>query len=153
MAEEVSQENHLLDDVWGSDDNEVTINNEIDMSQDVKKLRDNHSKRGYLDGIVSAKDENLQTGFNTAFPLGGELGMRIGKIIGRLQGLEYRYGDNDTELKEDFTKAKQELRINKILTKSIFDNEYTLPDEKHPVVIKWEEIVAHYCEKYNVKNK
>lgn len=152
MAEEIPKENDLLDDVWGSDGDEA-INTEVPLSQDLKKLKDNHTKRGYLDGIVSAKDENLQTGFNMSFPLGGELGMRVGKIIGKLQGLEYRYGDEDPQLKDDFTKAKQELKIDKILTKSIFDHEYNLAENTHPVVTKWEEIVSTYCEKYNVKTQ
>ncbi|KAL3230421.1 Protein YAE1 [Nakaseomyces bracarensis] len=149
MAVDDEQGNNMLDDVWGSDGDEVVP----DLTQDLRKLRDNHSKRGYLDGIVSAKDENLQTGFNASFPLGSELGMRVGKIIGRLQGLEYRYGGDDTQLTEDFVKAKQELRIDKILTKSIFDPEYNLPEGKHPTVDKWEELTNTYCKKYNVTTK
>lgn len=35
------------DDVWGSDSDA-----EIEQSPDLVKLRDEHSKRGYLDGIV-----------------------------------------------------------------------------------------------------
>lgn len=141
----------LLDDVWGSGDDLDESTREL--SPDLLKLKDNHSKRGYLDGIVSAKEENLQDGFDMSFPLGAELGLRVGKIIGRLQALEYRYGKDDEELKKDFNNAKQELQIKNILTKRIFTEDYNLEDSKHPVVSKWEEIVTKYCEKYNVKTE
>lgn len=70
-----------------------------------------------------------------------------------MQGLEYRYGKDDEELKKDFNNAKQELQIKNILTKRIFTEDYNLEDSKHPVVSKWEEIVTKYCEKYNVKTE
>lgn len=60
------------DDVWASDSDVET-----ERSPDLVKLRENHSKRGYLDGIVSSKEEKLQEGFNDGFPTGAKLGNKL----------------------------------------------------------------------------
>ncbi|KOG98652.1 Yae1p [Saccharomyces eubayanus] len=132
------------EDVWGSDSDA-----EVEQSPDLLKLRDEHSKRGYLDGIVSSKEDNLQQGFNDGFPTGAQLGKQVGTIIGILLGLQARFGDEDEDLRKAYINAQKELQINKVLSKSIFDPNFDL-HEKHPVIIKWTEIANVYCKKYHV---
>ncbi|KAG0659341.1 Essential protein Yae1, N terminal [Maudiozyma exigua] len=75
----------VLDDVWGSDSDDEILNNEnAGYSRDLQKLREQHNKRGYLDGIVSSKETNLQDGFNAGFPTGASIGFEVGKLIGIL---------------------------------------------------------------------
>lgn len=148
----MSDTNDLLDDVWGSDsESEVLTDNNVHLTQDLKKLREQHNKRGYLDGIVSSKETNLQQGFNDGFPTGAELGFKVGKLIGILQILNYKYGDKDEQLKQDYKTAIQELRIGNMLSKHVFDTDYQLPEDgKHSILENWNLKVNSYCEKYHI---
>lgn len=137
-----------LDDIWGSDSD---IDND-QQSHDFKKLRETHNNRGYMDGITNSKDANLQEGFDAGFPTGATLGLHVGKIIGTLQGLQLIHGTKDASLREDFELAKVELQINKVLTKTHFDNKLDLGYE-HVVVNKWQIIMETYSQKYlNLEN-
>ncbi|CCC67787.1 hypothetical protein NCAS_0A12290 [Naumovozyma castellii] len=140
----------LFGDVWGSDEEPHA---DREMSYDLKKLRDAHNKRGYLDGIVSSKEINLQQGFNEGFPTGSSLGLRVGLIIGRLQGLDYKYGNDDKELREKFVLAKKELKIGNVLSKAVFDPNFDLPGTGHEKVNEWEGITKAFCDKYKVNMK
>ncbi|CAI4034469.1 hypothetical protein SMKI_10G2620 [Saccharomyces mikatae IFO 1815] len=131
-------------DVWASDSDIET-----EGSQDLVKLREKHNKRGYLDGIVSSKEEKLQEGFNDGFPTGAKLGRQVGAIMGILLGLCTRFGNEDEELSKAYLDAQKELRINKVLSKSIFDQNFDL-QKKHPLITKWTDIANIYCEKYHV---
>ncbi|CCD22552.1 Yae1p NDAI_0A03950 [Naumovozyma dairenensis CBS 421] len=140
----------FLDDVFEPD---TSPDAGREMSLDLMKVRDAHNKRGYLDGIVSSKEVNLQQGFNAGFPTGALLGVRVGNIIGRLQGLDYMYGSIDDELREKYKMAQKELKINNVLSKSSFDPDFELKDEKHQRVDEWEKITKQFLEKYNVNTK
>ncbi|QLL34598.1 hypothetical protein HG536_0G04600 [Torulaspora globosa] len=137
--------NSILDDVWESDSD--SQRNQI--SYDLKKLRENHVKSGFLDGITHAKETNLQEGFDEGFPSGALLGKRVGMLVGLLQCLAQRYGDQDESLAQDFNAIQKELRINKVLTKGIFDQDLNLTGE-HPLLAKWKPIVRSHCDKYSV---
>lgn len=134
-----------LDDVWGSDSD----GQEEHISYDIKKLRENHSKSGYLDGITHTKETNLQKGFDEGFPQGAVLGAQVGKFVGLLQCLAQKYGDQDDTLAQDFREIQKELRINKVLTKGSFDEDLNLEGE-HPLIAKWKPIVKSHCDKYSV---
>ncbi|KAL8696864.1 MAG: hypothetical protein Q9224_002578 [Gallowayella concinna] len=54
---------------------------------DIPRLRSTHVTNGYREGIAAAKDEAVQPGFDEAYPLGAILGLRIGYILGILEGL------------------------------------------------------------------
>lgn len=142
----------ILDDVWGSDSDDEILNNEnAGYSRDLQKLREQHNKRGYLDGIVSSKETNLQDGFNVGFPTGASIGFEVGKLIGILQSLNYRYGKEDETLKKDYEQAIKDLKIGNMLSKQVFDNEFALPtDDKHPILVQWQDKVGEYCSKYNI---
>ncbi|CAR29157.1 hypothetical protein ZYGR_0Z00780 [Zygosaccharomyces rouxii] len=134
-----------LDDVWGSDsDDDGSV---VQESPDFKKLRDIHFKRGYVDGISGSKEAKLQEGFDTAFPLGSRLGMEVGRLIGILQFLDFKYGKDDEELHGDFQLAQKELKIDRVLIKSMFDSDLNLMGE-HQVISKWRRIVKVHCNKY-----
>ncbi|GAV55447.1 hypothetical protein ZYGR_0AV00780 [Zygosaccharomyces rouxii] len=134
-----------LDDVWGSDSEDDS--NAVQESADFKKLRENHFKRGYVDGISGSKEAKLQEGFDTAFPLGSRLGMEVGRLIGILQFLDFVHGKDDEELHGDFQLAQKELKIDRVLTKSMFDVDLNLIGE-HQVIAKWKRIVKVHCDKY-----
>lgn len=139
-------ESELFDDVWGSDSEEINV-----IHKDIDKLRDQHSKRGYLDGIVGSKEVNLQQGFDDGFPTGAQLGHEVGLIIGRLQGLNHLYGESNKELAKSFKDAQIQLKINHVLNKNSFDENYDLVDNFHELVNKWKVVTKKYCEEYNVK--
>lgn len=136
---------NALDDVWESD----TDDGSEEISFDVRKLRENHNKRGYFDGITHSKETNLQQGFDEGFPTGALLGMQVGKLIGTLQALVSKYGDRDEQLADDFQVAQIELRISKVLTKSMFDPNLDVMGQ-HQLIAKWKAIVKSYCDKYLV---
>ncbi|KAI9833291.1 MAG: hypothetical protein M1819_003686 [Sarea resinae] len=54
---------------------------------DIPRLRSTHSTAGYRDGIASAKSSHIQTGFDEGWPLGAVMGLRVGCILGILEGL------------------------------------------------------------------
>lgn len=154
----------LMDDVWGSDESDNNL-----LMNDLNKLKDQHSKRGYLDGIVSAKEVNLQDAFNNGFPNGAQLGFEIGKIIGNLQFLENIHGKSDSQLSQDYKLAQADLNITNVLNKKLFDENYDIisddninPGEvggksdiqilQHPLLKKWSKIVKEYNEKYSHKS-
>lgn len=129
-----------MDDIWNSEE----PNPGGQESMEVKKLRKVHHSRGYVDGISSAKEENLQNGFDDAFPVGAELGFAIGEIIGRLQVLNCLYGSENPELREKFKLAKQELRINNLLSKRNFDENFDHLPSLEDILGKWKAIVENF---------
>ncbi|KZF20432.1 hypothetical protein L228DRAFT_240952 [Xylona heveae TC161] len=54
---------------------------------DIPRLRSVHSTAGYRDGIAFAKNEYIQAGFDEGYALGAVIGLRIGWILGALEGL------------------------------------------------------------------
>lgn len=135
---------YILDDVWESDNAESSP----EISLDTKKLRENHSKRGYLDGVTKSKDTNLQEGFDNGFPTGASLGLQVGRLLGTLQALVSKYGDENDILLEDFKIAQSELHIQKVLTKSMFDPDLNLQKE-HMLIKRWRGIVEMHCHRYS----
>ncbi|KAJ5116315.1 Essential protein Yae1 N-terminal [Penicillium angulare] len=54
---------------------------------DLPSLRRQHVTAGYRDGVSVSKGERVQDGFDAAFPVGAQLGMRAGTILGILEGI------------------------------------------------------------------
>lgn len=138
-------QSELFDDIWESGPEEDDI-----IHKDNNRLRDQHTKRGYLDGIVSSKETNLQKGFDNGFPQGAKLGKEVGLILGRLQCLNYLYGEKNHDLAQSFKDAQKELKINHVLNKNAFDENYDLLNDFHELVEKWKSITKKYCDQYNV---
>ncbi|KAL8694245.1 MAG: hypothetical protein Q9218_001071 [Villophora microphyllina] len=102
---------------------------------DIPRLRSVHVTNGYRDGISVAKDHAVQPGFDEAYPLGAILGLRVGYILGVLEGLCGAYGSTNrphsvtgrdhgeevegkdserTRLGTLLGKAREELKIEKL---------------------------------------
>ncbi|KAL2850720.1 hypothetical protein BJY01DRAFT_125680 [Aspergillus pseudoustus] len=58
---------------------------------ELPSLRRQHVTAGYRDGISASKAEHVQRGFDGGFPIGAQLGMRAGTILGILEGLVRGY--------------------------------------------------------------
>ena len=54
---------------------------------DIPRLRSTHVTAGYREGIAAAKATSLQGGFDEGYSLGAVMGLRIGQILGILEGL------------------------------------------------------------------
>lgn len=54
---------------------------------DIPRLRSTHSTAGYRAGISTSKERSLQPGFDEGYSLGAVFGLRVGYILGVLQGL------------------------------------------------------------------
>ncbi|SCV02152.1 LANO_0F15566g1_1 [Lachancea nothofagi CBS 11611] len=134
-------------DIWESDSEEGPCASERGESVEIRKLQSIHNKRGYLDGITSAKEENLQQGFDHSYHIGANIGSRIGVVLGGLQILAFLHGDNNETLKKDLAQAQQDLRINKVLSKENFDNNCTMVKTENPVSY-WEETLAQHQKEY-----
>lgn len=54
---------------------------------DLPSLRRQHVTAGYRDGIASSKSEHVQSGFDGGYPVGAQFGLRVGTILGILEGI------------------------------------------------------------------
>lgn len=54
---------------------------------DIPRLRAAHSTAGYRDGISLSKESFLQPGFDEGYSLGAVFGLRVGYVLGILDGL------------------------------------------------------------------
>ncbi|CUS21362.1 LAQU0S03e00826g1_1 [Lachancea quebecensis] len=135
------------DDVWGSESDGTPEAVGSAETVEVRKLRLIHSKRGYLDGISSSKEENLQKGFDDSFEQGAELGKRVGKVLGELHILGMLYGRFDEKLAGDLIEAQKELKINKVLSTKHFDENCNLLGVATPLD-KWEKILGEHQKRY-----
>ncbi|GEQ72670.1 hypothetical protein JCM33374_g6357 [Metschnikowia sp. JCM 33374] len=114
-----NETNSMKDDVWGSDEENISAYADLQRA---------HVNQGYLDGITRAQESGLQDGFDKGFPQGGGLGMRVGKILAKLHGTSR------------FDEAKQALKITQVLDKKYFDNQLDLQSSQHSLITHWEEI-------------
>jgi hypothetical protein len=128
------------EDIWGDSDDEIQSKDQQE-TPDMAKLRRTHHKQGYLDGITWAKEQHLQKGFDTGYPEGAQLALRVGKIIGTLQCLSVVDDDKTKEAKELLQRAKKELHISKVLSWRYFNEELDLSKDGHALLIDWEKLV------------
>lgn len=54
---------------------------------DIPRLHATHATAGYRNGISAAKSASLQPGFDEGYSLGAVLGLRVGYVLGVLEGL------------------------------------------------------------------
>ena len=124
------------DDVWAMDDDESNHNG----TEDSRKLAYNdiirqHRKQGYVDGITAHREDQLQRGFDDAFPQGAQLGIEVGKILAHLrcqQGREDKRGEGG----DNFKRAINDLLISKVLDRQYFNNDLE-PLPTHDLIEKW----------------
>ncbi|SCU86822.1 LAFA_0E03246g1_1 [Lachancea sp. 'fantastica'] len=136
-------------DIWATDLEVSSSEFQRQETAEIRKLRSIHSKRGYVDGITSAKEDNLQEGFDSSYSVGSNLGTRIGVVLGELQILALLHGNNDNTLAANLQRAQQELRINKVLNVQHFD-ENCNPIHTNIPITRWEKILGDYQAKYKI---
>lgn len=104
------------DDIWASDDENVSEHADRRRAQ---------MNQGYLDGLTAAQELGLQSGFDSGYPEGAALAIRVGQILARLQGTDR------------FQQAKRELNITKVLDTQYYDKDLDVK-EQHALVLLWE---------------
>lgn len=118
-----------MSDIWHDDDDggEHHVN-------ETSKLEQSHYNAGYLEGITVSKEQFLQKGFDEEYPVGAKIGLKVGNIVGKLQGL----GLIDLEVK-----ALRELSLQTLFSEEYFDPVSVEPKYtgEHPLVAKWQALV------------
>lgn len=107
------------DDVWGSDEEKISVH------ADLKRA---HHNQGYVDGITKQQEQSLQSGFDEGFPQGAQLGREVGKLLAKLHGTS------------QFSLAKTDLNVTKILDKKYFDDQLDLVGRVHPEIKRYETV-------------
>ncbi|KAK9480809.1 hypothetical protein V1514DRAFT_324519 [Lipomyces japonicus] len=106
-------------------------------SPDIERLRRDHTRQGYLDGITRGKPESVQKAFDDGYPLGAALGIQVGKIIGTLQGLKGLPLKSD-KLKSKINEIERVIRSELLDVQLIFGDKYWAVDsESGDVVPLW----------------
>ncbi|KAI9879206.1 MAG: Essential protein Yae1, N terminal, partial [Pleopsidium flavum] len=79
---------NTMDDIFtSSPPPSPTSNITTQHPSDIPHLRSTHSTAGYRDGIAASKEQYIQSGFDEGYALGAVLGLRVGWILGVLEGL------------------------------------------------------------------
>ncbi|AGO11062.1 AaceriAFR421Cp [[Ashbya] aceris (nom. inval.)] len=136
------------DDWLDASDDEEKHNDSGYRSLELQKLERTHRNRGYRDGISSAKEDNLQEGFDMKFPEGSRLGFQVGELIGKLQALHSLFGGQDSELRSDFKEALAQLQISRVLTHANFNEQMDATEALSSLLAKWDGVVAKYTSRY-----
>lgn len=123
-----------IDDIWGGDSDDEPC-----ASADIAKLRRIHNKQGYLDGISRAKESTLQSGFDSGYPEGAQLAIEVGKILGGLQLLASLPAQDPRSeaARQLLSRAKVELHISRVLSWRYFNEDLTLPQDGHRLIVQW----------------
>lgn len=89
---------------------EANNNNDdvINVASDMPRLRATHSTAGYRDGIAAAKTQWLQPGFDEGYSLGAVLGLRVGHMLGVLEGLCAALVRGESGKKDECEEGKDE---------------------------------------------
>lgn len=142
---------------------------QADVPSDIPRLRSTHTTAGYRAGISVSRTQSLQPGFDEGYSLGAVFGLRIGYILGALEGIWGAYDTQSGErsrLSKLLKRARDELRIEKVFAPDHWDKDgvwtYEVIGEQdvvtfeevaqqHPVVRKWNEIVKEEVQNAGLK--
>jgi hypothetical protein len=141
---------------------------------DVPRLKEKHETEGYRDGVTKGKAESVQKGFDEGYNLGAVLGLRIGKILGLLGGVcaALKAGGEEYKGVSESVEALLAAAKRELTTQSVFGRvwwgedgiwKFEVPGEKdgnevvftdvagaHPLVMKWESIVAEEVKRWGL---
>ncbi|MCJ1228568.1 Essential protein Yae1, N terminal [Toensbergia leucococca] len=92
---------------------------------DVPRLRTTHTTAGYRDGIAASKAQSIQSGFDEGYSLGAILGLRVGYVLGALEGLcaAQHALDDKKRLLELLTDAKEGLKLEKVFGRELWSED------------------------------
>ncbi|KAL9133741.1 MAG: hypothetical protein Q9175_005084 [Cornicularia normoerica] len=148
--------NNHLSDIFS--DSPPTSPNTADPS-DIPRLRSTHSTAGYRAGIFFSKERSLQPAFDEGYSLGAVFGLRVGYILGALEGLCSAHSQESEErkrLRQLLKEAREHLAIEKIFGREWWGEDgiwrYEVQGKEedvtfrevvdvHPLVRTWVEIV------------
>ncbi|KAI9768549.1 MAG: Essential protein Yae1, N terminal, partial [Candelina submexicana] len=142
----------------------------INEPSDIPRIRSIHSTNGYRDGISSSKTRFIQEGFDEGYTLSAVLGLRIGYILGVLEGIcsaLFTKPAKQSRVRKILGDAKQELRMENVFSRDLFgedgiwifhvegredDGDVTFKDvaDAHPVIGKWRKIIEREVEKWGL---
>ena len=93
---------------------------------DIPRLRSAHFTAGYREGATAAKEKTLQPGFDEGYSLGATFGLRIGCLLGELEGVYTALkGSGSTMEKEAERVAKLYRRMrNELALEKVFGREW-----------------------------
>ena len=125
-----------------------------------------HRTNGYRDGIAESKEKFVQEGFDEGYSLGAVLGLRVGYILGGLEGIVRALGtEGQTEATELLANARKELDLREIFGRDFFDEEgiwkYDVPGaegdvtfqdvaEAHPILQRWEKKMLDTAKQWSI---
>lgn len=158
--------NNCLSDIFS--DSPPTSPTTADPS-DVPRLRGTHSTAGYRDGISTSKEQTLQTGFDEGYSLGATFGLRVGYLLGALEGLCLAHSQ-ESEGRERLGRLVKDARAQLALDK-LFGREWWGEDgiwkyevqgkeedvtfrevvDAHPLMRRWAEKVEQEMEIAGIK--
>lgn len=138
------------DDIWASDGS-------IDHSRmsggpdprnevlsDLPSIKRQHMTDGYREGLSVGKAKVMQKGFDAGYPIGVEMALRAGKVIGSLEGVLAAKDIPDEKkvlVRKVLDQAKQELAITALL-KDLSDEDVLsttkTPVNAQSVLLRWE---------------
>lgn len=182
-----------LDDVFGADDTpifEQDFDDDADAHNashrhnlilgqhpsDIHRLQQEHTTAGYRDGIATAKAGSVQTGFDEGFGLGGTIGLKVGRILGLLEGIVGALGADKSATVELeaasrlLSDAKTELELQSVFSEKYWNADGTWKydvdeggDEgavlfshvadAHPLVQKWTAAVDAQMSKWGLEEE
>ncbi|KAL9127902.1 MAG: hypothetical protein Q9217_003312 [Psora testacea] len=143
---------------------------------DIPRLRSTHSTIGYRAGISGAKEQFLQPGFDEAYSLGATFGLRVGYLLGVLEGLVAALSCPSREIANEerdrvrglLGEGRRELSLEMVFNRDLWGEDgvwrYDVHSEKydkdgeaditfrevvewHPVVRKWAAVVEKEMQK------
>jgi hypothetical protein len=148
------------DDIWASDNDQQTHtltsnrNNDTnngELLSDLPTIKRQHMTDGYREGLSVGKARVMQSGFDDGYPIGVQIAMRAGKIVGVLEGClaskSVDGGEGEerkAEVRKLYDAAKRELACTKLLDgmrDDVVAEAKGVPEGVEVVLERWEERV------------
>ncbi|KAK4196942.1 hypothetical protein QBC40DRAFT_109318 [Triangularia verruculosa] len=168
--QDTEPENGQFDDVWGDDDEDFVTHNSnsyhhtssANQERDINRLKDLHSKTGYIDGITFAKSTSVQAGFDEGFSLGANIGSRAGVLLGIVEGFVAAFGLQSIStsppqpwetaearrLEVLLNEARRELDVKSVFAKEWFSEDgnwnYPVGDEVNGGEVLFPDVAAYH---------
>ena len=143
---------------------------------DIPRLRTTHTTAGYRDGIASSKTASLQPGFDEGYSLGAVIGLRVGHMLGVIDGICHAlHGVEDVEgnriqALQISRQARRELDVRNIFGRDVWDaggtwkyevrggtgeEDVTFEEvaDAHPLLAKWRIRVENLMQRLGIREK